>query len=204
MGKIKGILVLIFIVLGASIVVYFMFLKTESQLEKIQKLNDEIVCLKSEYQPIRYKVTSRKDGETTVLVKFYNLDGVEVNKQEYTLQGSIVSFDFYVIEFTNGFVAFPSKIFTDEIDAASGTELYHYYEKDGYPSIYFSDDATKTFNVGITALYNKIKTGDIDDIENIFGSLVQNNVANVIDNRDVDIWQKIIVHTAGGIEIIEE
>lgn len=187
-----------------GVVVYFIFLKTESQIAQIQKLNDEIEFLKTEYQPIRFKVKDRKNGETTVLVKFYNLEGEEIKKEEFTLEGQIISFDFYVVEFTNGYLAFPYKIFTDEIEAAKGIELFEFYDKKGFPETHYKKNASKIYTKGLKLLFSKLKSHQTDDFENIFGSMVQNNSALAMDNRDIDVWYKIIVHTAGGIEIIED
>lgn len=204
MKNLRKILITLFVISIIGILIYFLFLKTQSQLEKIEKLNDEITFLKTEYQPIRFKVTGRQNGETTVLIKFYDLEGKEVGKHKFTLKGTIISFDFMVVQFDNGYITFPYKIFSDEIQAASGIELYEFYEKNGFPQTMFKKDANKNFSDGIKALFDKIKSGDIDDLENIFGSMVQNNSSVANNNRDIDQWFKIISHTAGGIEIIEE
>ncbi|MBN2662096.1 MAG: hypothetical protein JXR68_00480 [Bacteroidales bacterium] len=204
MRKLKNFLIFLIIISVIGVFLYFIFLKTETQLEKIEKLNDEIALLKTEYQPIKFKVTHRQNGQTTVLVKFFNLESQEVGKQEFTLKGTIVSFDFMVVQFDNGYLALPYKIFTDEIEAVSGIELYQFYEKNGFPQTLFKKDASNDYNNGVKALFDKIKSGNINDIENIFGSMVQNNSSVVTNNRDIDQWFKIISHTAGGIEIIEE
>ncbi len=202
--KLKAIIILIFVI-GAIIAgVFFISKLTNNQEKKIEKLNDEIAFLKTETQPIRFKVTDRKNGETTVLVKFYNLENKEIGKKEFTMKGTTISFDFYVVKFDNGYVAFPYKIFSDEIQASNGTLLYDFYEKNNFPMTFFKDDASKNFKEGIKALYEKIKAGNIENIDNIFGSMVQNNASATTNNRDIDVWYKIIVHTAGGIEIIED
>lgn len=200
-----GKILIILLIIGAgAAAVYLIFLKTKSQEEKIARLNEQIEFLKSEQMPIRYKIKSRENGKTNFIVKFYDLENNKISKEKFSLKGSTISFDFYVVEFKEGYIAFPYKIFSDEVKAEDGIVLFKYYEKNNFPMTYFRKDASKVFNEGIEALFEKIKSGDIEDIDNIFGSMVQNNTTLATKNRDVDKWYKIIVHTKGGIEIIED
>jgi len=204
MKFLKPLIIIILVLVVIASAVYFLFLQTKSQEEKIAQLNEQIAFLKAETLPIRFKVISRQDDETTVLVKFYNLEEKEVAKQEFTLKGKLISFDFIVVKFDKGYIAFPSKIFSEEIKASEGVVLFDYYLKNNFPMTYYKKDASKEYNEGIIALFEKISSNDIEGFSDIFGSMVQNNSSTVNNNRDIDVWYKIVVHTAGGIEIIED
>jgi hypothetical protein len=184
--------------------VYFLFLGTKSQEKKIQQLNEEIAFLKQEVMPIRYTIISKNGKNITVGVKFYDLDGNQISKQRFTMEGNTVSFEFYVIKFDKGYIAFPVKIYTDLIAPEKGTSLFEYYEKNNFPQIYYSKKSSKAFNEGIVALFEKIKNNDFEDMDNVFGNMVQNHPKADTSKIDEDIAYKIIIHTKGGIEIIED
>lgn len=196
------IIIIIAIVAGG---LYLMKNVVNNQEKQIAKLKDEISSLKEVITPIRYKVTSRNGDMMTVAVKFYDLDSNKIGKtQKFELKGNTVSFDFYIIEYNKQFLAIPYKIFTDMIKPEDGTVIYNYYEEDEFPMIYYSKNSTKGFSQGINALYKKIKSGDIQDMKNIFGNMVQNHPqANGSQNQDMSY--KIVFHkNVGTIKILED
>lgn len=174
------------------------------QIKKIDKLKKEISFLKSEITPIRYKVIKKNGDMLSVALKFYDLDGNQIGKtRQYELKGNTVSFDFYLAKFNDEYIAIPYKIFTDEIKPEDGISLYENYEERDFPMIYKSINSSKAFNQGIKALYEKIKSGDFQDMKNVFGNMVQNHPKADSSKID-DSTYKIIVHKKGGIEIIED
>ena len=200
-GKIWVIILAVILVVSGT--VYFLFLGTKSQEQKIKDLENEISFLKEETIPVRYKIISQQNDEIEVSVKFYDLDGQKITKQRYKMQGTVVSFDFYVVKMGDKYIAFPYKIFTDKIEPENGIFLYENYENEGFPMIFYSKNSSKLFSEGIEALYNKIKEEDIEDIDNIFGNMVQNAPQTMQNGIEGTIY-KIVVHTKGGIELIEE
>lgn len=200
--KINPIVIIIIIVIVAA-ATYFLFIGTKSQEDRIKDLEKEVSFLKEEIVPIRYKIISQEDDKIEVSVKFYDLDGKEFSKQRFTMEGTVASFDFYVVEMNNKYIAFPYKIFTDKIKPENGTFLYEYYEKDNFPMIFYSENSTTPFSFGIEALFQKIKDEDLENIENIFGNMVQNAPQTMINGAEGSVF-KIVVHSKGGIEVIEE
>jgi len=179
--------------------VYIVFKSLNNSADnKLVKLNDEIAHLKNTVVPIKYKVKKQNDDMLTVVVKFMDLDSNVIAKEKFELKGTTVSFDFMVAKFKNGYVAFPYKIFTDQIAAEDGILLYKYYEKNNYPQVYFSKNSKKAFRDGIEVLYDKIRKKDIEDLD-VFGSMVQNHPS--ASGRINNNTYKIIVHTKGGLEI---
>lgn len=196
--KIKPVIwILIAIAIIASIFFVFKSLNKNAD-KKIEALNEQIANLKSVVVPIRYKITSKKDDKIKVVVKYLDLDSNLIKKKTYELEGNIVSFDFMVVKFQNGYIAFPYKIFTDKIAPQNGIVLFDDYEINNFPKIYYSEKSNKKFNEGIKALYKKIKENDIEDLE-VFGSMVQNH-PSAVDNT-IDKIYKIVIHTKGGVEI---
>ncbi len=203
--NLKTWLIILLIIAGIGVGVYFLFLGTKSQEKKIQQLEQEIAFMKQETTPIRYTILSKENGNITVGVKFYDLDGNQIGKtQRFTMKGNTASFEFYVVKFDKGYIAFPVKIYTDLIAPENGTWLYDYYEEDNFPMVFYSKKTTKEFNEGIEALYEKIRTENIEDLDNVFGNMVQNHPKADTSQANSDIVYKIIVHTKGGIEIIQD
>ncbi len=199
---------LIWIVLIVAIIAAGIFVLNKLvnwQEIRIKKLNEEISSLKEVITPIRYKVINKKDSILTVAVKFYDLDGTQIGKtQKFKLKGNTVSFDFYVVQFGSQYIAFPYKIFTDLISPENGTVIYKYYEQNKYPMIYYSQNSNKAFKQGIKALYEKIKSGDIQDMKNIFGNMVQNHPKADSSRIDNSTYKIVIHKNVGSIKIEEE
>jgi hypothetical protein len=200
---------LFWIIVVLAIVTGVLYLLSKQQQKKINKLKNEISFLENENNvPIRYKILGKKDGKLIVSVKFYDLDGKEIGKpKRYELRGNTVSFDFYVVKFDSTYLAFPKKIFTDMIKPIDGIKLYSAYEENGYPMIYSSSSKklNRNFKSGIKDLYQKLKSGDLKDIKNVFGNMVQLHPSAADSNNTIDKnVYKIIVHTKGGIEIQQE
>lgn len=183
--------------------VFFISKAVNKQENKLKDLEQEIEFLKEEQVPIRYKIISQKENEIEVSVKFYDLDGNEINKQRFTLEGTVASFDFYVVKMTNKYIAFPSKLFSDKIKPQDAISLFEYYEKSNFPMIFNSKNSSDLFKIGIENLFAQIKSGNLEEIENVFGNMVQNALQTMQNGVEGNVY-KIVVHTKGGIEIIQE
>jgi hypothetical protein len=100
------------------------------------------------------------------------------------------------------YVAFPSKLFSNVIAAADGIKLYSYYDKDGFPQVFESDSIDFDLKMGLQDLFQQIKSGQTDSINQHFGNMVH-------DIKDLksfmpDMVYSIVCRTKGGIEIKEE
>jgi hypothetical protein len=174
----------------------------ENQKEKIKKLEEKIALLKEEHIPMRFKISEKTADSIQLVVKFYNADNKEINKLETKIAGQELSFDFDVVPVNGKYVAFPSKLFSNVIAAADGIKLYSFYDKDGFPQVFESDSLDNDLKMGLQDLFQQIKTGQTDSINQHFGNMVH-------DIKDIksfmpDMVYSIVVHTKGGIEIIEE
>jgi len=193
--------IIILAIIGASL--FFGYSTCiENQKEKIKKLEEKIALLKEEHIPMRFKISEKTADSIQLVVKFYNADNKELNKLETRIAGQELSFDFDVVPVNGKYVAFPSKLFSNVIAAADGIKLYSFYDKDGFPQVFESDSLDNDLKLGLQDLFQQIKTGQTDSINQHFGNMVH-------DIKDIksfmpDMVYSIVCRTKGGIEIIEE
>ncbi len=191
--------------LGLAVVItslFFISSCVENQKNKIKQLEENITLLKEESTPLRFKILEKSNDSILLVVKFYNADNAEINKIEQKLHGEELSFDFYVVPVKDRYVAFPSKIFTDKIAANEGIILYEYYNKDDYPAIFNSSEMKPELYEGLKAVYLKVKSGQLDSINEHFGNMVH-DIKEFKSFLPENVYS-IVTHTKGGIEIIEE
>ncbi len=178
------------------------------QEKVIAKLEDKIHFLKEETVPVRFKILEKDSANIKFLIKFYEQDAEEAFISDtITLPGQELSFDFYVVpvkDIKNDRevkVAFPYKIFTNKMPAKDGISLFKYYDEHGFPQVFNNAEADTVYMNRMTDLFTKIKAGDTEEIEGIFGSMVQD--IQKLNEFAVNHVYQIIIHTKGGIEITE-
>ena len=190
--------VLIIMVLGAII---FFATCIRYQRERITKLENNIRLLKEECVPIRFKLLDRSSDSLLVAVKFYDGDNNEIVRREFSLYGKELSFDFYVAEFGERYICFPVKMFTDMIAADDGIVLTDLYDKGGMPYIYYYKGISQELMEGLSELFENVKSGDALEDQDGFGSMVHD--VDGVKLFNVGVVYKIVLHTKGGIEIME-
>ena len=191
-------LVILLIIVLIVITIYF---GTQIQEKKIVKLENKIELLKTETIPFRFKILEKTEDEIRFVIKFYDLDNNVISREEFKLKGEELSFDFYVIPIKDRYIAFPYKIFTNKIAPENGKTLFSLYEKNNFPQIYYSKNIDPELKTGLKDLFSKIKTSNIQELEGIYGSGIQ-DIKGIHEFKQNQIY-KIITHTKGGIEIIE-
>ena len=194
--------IVIFGIIIFVIIVLIFFLFTKFQENKIEKLENKIQLLKTETIPFRFKIIEKTPTKIHFAIKFYDLDGNVINRKEFTVSGQELSFDFYVIPIKDRYIAFPYKIFTNKIAPEKGKLLFSLYDKNDFPQIYYSKNINTDLKDGLSALFVKIKNMDIEELQGIFGSGIQ-DIKGIHEFKENQIY-KVILHTKGGIEIIEE
>jgi len=176
---------------------------TKRQEKKIAKLEDKINFLKKETVPMRFKILKKDTTEISFAVKFYDQDSVEFYSDTITLQGQELSFDFNIVPIKKDLnIAFPVKVFTNKIPAKNGISLFNYYDDHGFPQTMSINGADEDYINLMTELFGKIKDGKTEDIEGIYGSMVQ-DIAK-LNEFQVNHIYKIVIHTKGGIEVTED
>jgi len=191
------------LIAGVVTALFFGYFKCiAKQEEKIKMLEAKISLLKETQTPIRFKILEKTADSIILSARFYNADDKEINKLETTIAGQELSFDFYVVPVKDRYIAFPYKIFSNQIAAANGLELYDFYDKEGFPGVFDSKDIDPDINQGLKEMFQKIKTGQLDSLQSYFGNMVHD-----IQEFKLFVPQtvySIVTHTKGGIEIIEE
>lgn len=176
---------------------------TKQQEIKIVKLEDRINFLKKETVPIRFKILQKDTASITFAIKFYDQDSIEFTADTISLQGQELSFDFNIVPIKKDYnIAFPAKIFTNKIPAKKGKVLFDYYDDHGFPQTMTINGADSIYTNRMTELFTKIKAGDTEKIPDIYGSMVQ-DIAK-LNEFQVNHIYKIVIHTKGGIEVIED
>ncbi len=200
-GKII-IIVFILAVIAAAMLFGLDFLNRKQE-RKIAQLQDKIMFLKKETVPVRFKILEKDTAEIRFIIKFYDQDSVEFNADTITLQGQELSFDFNVVPVTKNLsIAFPTKIFTNKIPAKKGISLFKYYDDEGFPQTMSINGADSAYINRMTELFAKIKSGNTENVQGIYGSMVQ-DIAK-LNEFEVNHIYKIIIHTKGGIEVTED
>ena len=203
-------LIIIVLILGAATVgVYYGFkFLTKEQDKTIAKLENKIHFLKEETVPVRFKILEKSSENIKFLIKFYEQDNDEAfNADTITLPGQELSFDFYVVPVQDEKnkrevkVAFPYKIFTNKMPAKDGISLFNYYDDKGFPQVFNSADVDTVYVNRMSELFAKIKAGNTEEIEGIYGSMVQ-DIQQLNEFMENHVYQ-IIIHSKGGIEIQE-
>ncbi len=176
---------------------------TKKQEKKIAKLEDKIDFLKSETIPMRFKILKKDTANITFAVKFYDQDSIEFTADTISLLGQELSFDFNIVPIKKDFnIAFPVKIFTNKMPAKEGVKLFDYYDDHGFPQTMTINGADEEYINLMTELFGKIKDGKTEDIKGIYGSMVQ-DIAK-LNEFQVNHIYKIVIHTKGGIEVVED
>jgi len=178
------------------------------QEKEIAKLEDKIHFLKEETVPVRFKILEKDSSTIKFLLKFYEQDAEEAFIADtITLPGQELSFDFYVVPVKDKKnnrevkVAFPYKIFTNSMPAKDGKLLFDYYDEHGFPQVFNNTEADTSYMNRMSELFAKIKAGNTEEIEGIYGSMVQD--IQKLNEFAVNHVYQIIIHTKGGIEIQE-
>jgi len=178
------------------------------QEKNIAKLEDKIHFLKEETVPLRFKILEKDSASIKFLIKFYEQDAEEAFISDtISLKGQELSFDFYIIpikDIKNNKevkVAFPYKIFTNKMPAKDGVLLFKYYDEHGFPQIFNNAKADTSYVNRMTELFSKIKVEKVEDIEGIYGSMVQ-DIKKLNEFAKNHVYQ-IVIHSKGGIEIKE-
>jgi len=198
----KRTLIIILILAGLLLVFGIFYFITQIQENKISKLESKIDLLKEETIPLRFKILKKENGYINFALKLYDSDDNEIIRKEFQLKGTQLSFDFVVLPVNDKYLAFPYKIFTDEIAPENGELLYDLYDKNGFPQIYNTANIDKDVYASLTSIFELLKTNNTDELDGIFGSMVQ-DVKKYNEFTEYQIY-KVVIHTKGGIEIIED
>lgn len=198
----KLITILLLLTAGSTAGYYVLNMAGCRQKEKIAALEERIDMLQTEYVPLRFKILSRENEAIKVALKFYDGDGKVISRTTKILKGRELSVDFYVVPIKSRYLAFPVKIFTDQMAPDNGESLTEYYDKEGFPQIFFSEKLNKKLTGGLEIIFKKITEDDFDADDKYFGNMVH-DIPELKAYKTGEIY-RIVSRTKGGIEVIRE
>ncbi len=197
----KSYLVIISILVIIGTTIFVLSKCTENQEKKIAILENKLALLKEENVSIKFKILEKQKDSIKVAIKLFNSDNKSFTKVEKTLFGQELSFDFFVVKLKNKYLAFPFMVYTNKIAPIDGEDLLTLYDKDGFPEIYDMENIDTSLKEKLSEIFKKIKNGDAYSIDNTFGNMVHDMEG--IKSFEPNIVYKIVSHTKGGIEVIE-
>lgn len=207
----KTIITVVLLSLVALAVAAALFFQRQQKI--IQDLEASIEAVQRVSVPLRFMILSRSDTELSARFKFYNADGKEIASFERSWNGSELYIDSLVVPLRTGALVFPVRAFTDAVAPRGGTNLVYYYDFNDMPGIYDSVHLDATKRQLFKELFTKLKIA-----EGLYGSKITSNpggkLVNYFGNAVHDIKQmrqfeidtvySLVVHTDGGIEILNE
>jgi len=173
----------------------------------IAKLEDRLSVLQAASVPLRFMVLSRSDQSISARFRFYDADGREIASFERSWNGSELAIDSVLVPVADTFLAFPSRVFTDSIAPRRGTDLFTYYDKDGFPAIYESSALDASTRKALSILFAQVRSSERYE-EN--GKAPKGSFGNAVHDLrrlrgfEVGTIYALVVRANGGIEIISE
>jgi hypothetical protein len=198
---------------------YFWFqYSSSSQKKEIAYLENLSSRLRSETVPVKFMVLSRDGGEIKARLKLFDLARREVAVVEKSWPGSELYIDMLLIPVRSGpgggeekpdsWLAFPYRIFTDALSAASGTLLFDFYDSGGFPEIMrgieWSEKERSAIASAFAAARKSAAAGlpATDAAKGAYGSAAHE--VSKLSRFDLGIVYKVVCRVKGGIEIMEE
>jgi hypothetical protein len=196
-GFIKAVLAIALIAAAAAGILYGL---KHIQTLKLRALEDGIAALESETVPLRFKILSRDGRGVSLRIRLYDLAGKEVGMTEATLPGRQAFFDFLTVSRDGAWLAFPYRLFSEELAPADGIDLSPLVAPAGLPLTYGGGSLNAEALEELGAIYGDLLSGKAP--RSYFGNAVH-DVAE-LGAFSLDAVYKVVVRKKGGIEIMED
>jgi hypothetical protein len=194
---------------------YFWFQHADSaQRQKIAYLEDLSTRLRSETVPLRFMVLSREGGEIRSRIRLYDLRGGEIAVLEKSLPGAELYVDMLLVPLRSGegkadsWIAFPYRIFTDKLAAASGLLLFDAYDSGGFPEVLRGVQWSAKEEAVLKAAFASARKSAAAGLpatgaaKGAFGSAVHE--VSSLSKFESGIVYKVVCRIKGGTEIVED
>ncbi len=207
-------------IIAASFLVGGYFLITdlnERQKAEIARLEGIADKLRSESVPLKFKILGRGEGGVRVRLRLYDLAGREVALLERTLPGSSVFIDVLLAPLApdsrdagpgGSYLAFPYRVFTDELSPASGERLLGAYDSGGFPRVMDGVEWSRAERAAIAEAFRSALASEAagepatGSSAGAFGSAVHE--AAGVSRLEVGVVYKVVCRAKGGVEIMED
>jgi hypothetical protein len=209
---------------------YFWLKDADSNQKKTIAYFENLTArLQSETVPIKFMILAREGGEIKARLKLYDLGGREIAVVEKSWRGSEIYVDMLLVPVRtssdrtssdrtsskgasgaggDSWLAFPYRIFTDQVSAASGTLLFDSYDSAGFPEVFRGVEWSQAERATISAAFSAARKSAAaglpatDSARGSFGSAVHE--ASKLSRFDLGIVYKVVCRVKGGVEIVED
>ncbi len=196
---------------------YFWFqYSASSQKQRILYLEDLSTRLRSETVPLKFMVLSREGGDVKARLKLYDLAGREIASIEKSWPGGELYIDMLLVPVrslggsasADSWLAFPYRVFTDKLSAASGTLLFGSYDSGGFPEVLNGESWSAKERSAISAAFSSAMKSAAaglpatDAAKGAFGSAAHE--VSRLARFDLGIVYKLVCRVKGGVEIMED
>jgi hypothetical protein len=194
---------------------YFWFQAADSaQRKKIAYLEDLSTRLRSETVPLKFMVLSREGGEIRARLRLYDLKGSEVAALEKSWPGAELYVDMLLIPMRTGsgkpdsWIAFPYRVFTDKLAAASGLLLFDAYDEGGFPGVLGGIEWSPEEKAVLVAAFASARKSAAAGLpatgaaKGAFGSAVHE--VSSLSKFEEGVVYKVVCRVKGGTEIMED
>ncbi|HOX32391.1 MAG TPA: hypothetical protein PLB91_08670 [Spirochaetales bacterium] len=143
LARAKAALLLLLALLAAAGLAAYLYLGSagRAQARRIAELESLASRLTAGTVPARFMLLSREGGSLRFRLRLYDLAGAELALLEEELPGRELYLDFLLLPLpgqgpSESWLAFPFRLFTDELPAADGPRLFEAYDRGGFPAIF--------------------------------------------------------------------
>jgi hypothetical protein len=188
----------------------------KGQKERIAYLENLSTRLRSEIVPLKFMVLSRENGALAVRIKLYDLSGREVAALEKSWPGTELYVDMLLEpirskqrqETTDTWLAFPYRIFTDQVGAAFGTPLFDAYDSGGFPDVLRGVAWSPEEEAVIRSVFAGARKAAAAGLpaagleKGSFGSAARE--VSSLSRFEPSVVYKVVCRLKGGVEILED
>ena len=187
-----------------------------AQKQKIAYLEGLSTRLKSETVPVKFMVLSREGGEIKARLRLYDLARREIAVVEKSWPGGELYIDILLVPVRTGseggaadaWLAFPYRVFTDILPAASGTLLFDAYDSGGFPEVLRGIEWSAKERAALVAAFAAARKGaaaglpSTDSAKGAFGSAVHE--VSRLAHFEPEVVYKVVCRVKGGVEVMED
>lgn len=212
-------------ILTIAAAAYFWFQYTaDLQKRRIVYLENLSARLSSETVPVKFMILSREGGQIKARLRLYDLAGRELAVVEKSWPGRELYIDMLLVPTQTGpasssasktgpgtsqaWLAFPYRVFTDSLPAASGTLLFDDYESAGFPEVLGGVEWSARERASLKSLFAAARRNAArglpasDSVKGAYGSAVHE--AATLSHFDLATVYKVVCRVKGGVEIVED
>lgn len=177
-----------------------------------ERLEEAVARLESAVVPLRFMVLSRSEKTVSARFRFYDADGEEISSFERSWNGTELFVDSIVVPVKGGALVFPARVFTEETAPGRGTELFHYYDRQGFPAVFGSARLSEADRAAFSSLFAAVRGADgrgrdaTSGEEKALRGAYGNAVHDVARLRafEVGVVYALVARTDGGVEIVRD